>query len=67
MVAETPNMTPMLKMFEPTMFPIAISPCPLSVAFRLTTSSGALVPNSTMVRPITKGEILALRAKAELP
>ena len=37
-------MTPMLKMFEPTTFPMAMAPCPLAAAMELTINSGVLVP-----------------------
>ena len=49
------------------MFPTAISPCPDKDAFRLTTNSGALVPNATIVRPITRFDIFAFRAISVLP
>ena len=44
-------------MFEPTMFPIAISDSPLRAAIILVTNSGRLVPNATMVNPITRSEM----------
>ena len=37
-------MTPMLKMFEPTTFPMAMAPWPLAAAIELTINSGVLVP-----------------------
>jgi hypothetical protein len=67
MAAEIPRIAAILKMLEPMMLPTDISPWPDKVAFRLTTSSGALVPNATIVRPITRFDIFAFRANSELP
>ena len=52
-IALTPITTSRLKILDPTTFPIAISLLPLIAAERLTASSGALVPNATIVSPIT--------------
>lgn len=49
------------------MFPKTISESPLNEATELTTSSGAEVPKATMVKPITKLEILFFFAKDEAP
>lgn len=57
----------MLKILDPTTFPIDISPCPLKAALTLTTNSGALVPKATTVSPITSGDIFARTAREELP
>ena len=54
-------------MFDPTIFPNAISGLPSRLALTLTTSSGALVANATSVRPMTRGETPALRATVTPP
>ena len=43
----------MLKMFEPTMLPTAMSACLRAAATIAVTSSGSDVPTATMVRPIS--------------
>ena len=48
----------MLAMLEPTTLPMAISEAPLVLASIFTMSSGILVPILTIVRPITKSEML---------
>ena len=57
----------MLAMFEPITFPIAIPALPFMDDVMLTSSSGADVPNATIVIPITKGEMRNLRASATPP
>ena len=54
-----------LTMLEPKTFPKAISVCPDNAALVLTNSSGADVPNETIVRPIKSVDILNLRATSE--
>ncbi len=50
-----PSTKPRLQIFEPTTLPNA-SPCsPSNAARRHTASSGALVANATMVRPVING------------
>jgi hypothetical protein len=48
----------MLKILLPTTLPIAISALPCIEDRRLITNSGADVPNATIVRPITRSDIL---------
>ncbi len=48
-----PNTKPILAMLDPSALPIAKSPAPFSEALIDTITSGADVPNDTMVRPIT--------------
>ena len=48
--------------FDPIIFPIAISDLLNNAAFKLTPSSGKEVPNATMVSPITNLEIFNLEA-----
>jgi len=43
-IAESPRITAMLKMFEPTTLPMAMSGCPLKAAFNDTINSGIDVP-----------------------
>ena len=50
--AVTPKIINVLKIFEPTTFPIAISALPWIAESMLTTISGAEVPIPTMVTPI---------------
>ena len=66
-MAATPRATPTLNRLEPSAFPIAISGSPARAAMADENISGADVPNATIVRPITKGDIPRLRAKAEAP
>ena len=51
----------------PKTLPIAISELPLKLARILITSSGAEVPKETIVRPMTKSEILNFLAIDEAP
>ena len=50
--AQMPRMTKTLKMFEPTMLPIATSLLPAMAESTETTSSGVEVPTATIVRPM---------------
>lgn len=63
----TPRIKRMFEMFDPIALPIARSGLPPTAATMLTRSSGADVPNATIVRPITNGEILSLFAIEEAP
>ena len=45
-----------LKIFDPTMLPIAISQFPFFAAVTEVTSSGSDVPNATIVRPIKRSD-----------
>ena len=49
------------------MFPKIMSEYPLKDATELTTNSGAEVPNETIVKPMTKSDILFFFAKDEDP
>lgn len=53
--AASPRITATLNRFEPTTLSTAISPAPDNAALIETASSGALVPNATMVSPATRG------------
>lgn len=57
-IADTPIISKMLNMFEPIIFPIAISLFPLIAAVTLVTSSGKLVPIARIVRLIIFSLIL---------
>jgi hypothetical protein len=57
----------MLQILLPTTFPTAIILFPLIEEIRLTTNSGADVPNATTVKPITIGVTPRLRARLEDP
>lgn len=64
----TQRMRRMLAIFEPTIFPRAISLLPFILARTLTVSSGMEVPKATTVRPMTRLEIpnfFALDAEPE--
>lgn len=61
----TPKTNKILKMLEPTIFPMAISDSPLRAAITLVTNSGKLVPIATIVKPITRSETPKYRAKAQ--
>ena len=67
MIAAIPRMSKIFARLLPTIFPKAISVFPLKLEIKLTASPGALVPNATMVNPITNSEILNLFAVAEVP
>lgn len=53
--------------FEPTTFPMAMPFIPFNAEVRLTASSGRLVPNATIVSPITMEGIWKILAIPELP
>ena len=59
------NTSQVLAIFEPITFHKASSVCPLRAESTFTKSSGALVPNATIVSPITSGEIQKRAARAE--
>ena len=50
--AVIPSMIMVLKILEPTMFPMAMSALPWSEDMKLTTISGVDVPMPTIVRPM---------------
>ena len=50
------NTNAIFAMFEPITLLIAISGVPFKAAFKLTISSGAEVPNATIVKPIASSE-----------
>ena len=52
-IAVMPTMPRILKIFDPTTFPRAISAFPLMAETTLTTNSGAELPTATMVSPTT--------------
>ena len=52
-IAATPTISIVLKIFEPTTFPTAMSVVPFRADTKLTKNSGADVPIATTVRPIT--------------
>ena len=52
-----------LQMIEPTAFPYAISPCPMTADVEETITSGKVVPIDTIVAPITISDIRILRAR----
>ena len=54
--AAIPSTSPRLARLEPAMLPNAISVSPFKAPQILITSSGALVPNATTVRPTTYGD-----------
>ena len=56
-----------LNMLLPTTFPMAMSAFPSMEDITLTTNSGALVPNATIVKPITREDMLKRRAILEAP
>ena len=59
---ENPRMNKILKMFEPTTFPMAMSFSPLQAATMEIISSGRLVPKAMIVRPIRRSLIPKARA-----
>jgi hypothetical protein len=65
--AEIPRINARLHMFEPTIFPSAISELPRNADVVDTINSGAEVPKATIVRPITRGESDNLNAIAVEP
>ena len=66
-VAHIPKIASKLNIFEPIMLLRAISLEPSAAADMLTASSGALVPQATIVSPIIKPDTLKFFARAALP
>ncbi len=64
---QIPRIPSRLKVFEPRTLLIAISLEPCKDAVVLTASSGALVPQATIVKPIIRDETLKFFARAALP
>lgn len=65
-MAVMPRTSPIFEILDPITLPIARSGIPCKSALILTKSSGADVPNETIVIPINKGDILKYFAR-ELP
>src|SRR3989338_10741163 len=65
--ATMPRMSRMLAMLEPTTLPTAMSVTPLIADVILTESSGADVPNATIVRPMTSEDTPRRFAKDDAP
>lgn len=57
-----PVITRLLNIFDPSMFPRAISPSPFNIAINGVDNSGRLVPMAIIVRPIT-GSVKCVRAE----
>lgn len=66
-MALIPRMTKILAIFDPTTFPNARSVFPESALVTDTRSSGEDVPNATIVRPITIGDIFSLSDTEDAP
>ena len=66
-MAVRPRIPRMLKMFEPTILPMATSELPSRAPMTLTVSSGIDVPIPTIAAPMTKSETLYLRAMDTAP
>ena len=62
MTQVVPRTNKMLKMFEPTMLPTAISGCFFKAATMQVTNSGRLVPIATTVSPIILSEMFNICA-----
>ena len=62
-----PRMNSTLKTLLPTTLPTAMSVLPLRTAPTETATSGELVPNATIVRPTTRGEMPSESAILEAP
>ena len=65
--ADVPTTNKILKIFDPTMFPIAISALPFFAADTLVTNSGKEVPKATIVSPIKRSLIPKIRAICVAP
>ena len=65
--AHAPNIKKVFNIFEPITLPNIISPLLLINDWILTANSGALVPNATIVNPISIGLNLKFLAKDEAP
>ena len=66
-IAAQPTMSSVLKMFEPTTLPSAMSGVPFRADTKLTNSSGADVPAATIVSPITISGTFIRRASPDAP
>ena len=66
-IAVVPRIRRVLNIFDPIIFPTAISALPWAADMKLTTISGADVPMPTIVRPMTNSLIPVLRAMADDP
>lgn len=66
-MATMPIITRMLKMLDPTTLPMASWVAPRAADMTEMTSSGAEVPNDTIVRPITSSLTPQRRAMADEP
>ncbi len=66
-IDENPRIQKILKMFEPTIFPTAISLCHFLDAITDVASSGRDVHTATIVKPITISDIPKDRAIATAP
>lgn len=62
MLADTPNISKILNILEPSIFPIAMSLSPFIAAVTEVTSSGKLVPIAIIVKLITFSLIFKLCA-----
>ena len=62
-----PKINKIFAIFEPKIFPTAISEASFELASMLTRSSGILVPIETIVRPTTRSEILFFFAIQDEP
>ena len=67
MIAVTPSIQKTLKIFDPTIFPMAISDWLRRAAIIEVANSGSEVPTATMVRPISNSESQSARARSEAP
>ena len=67
MRADVPTTKRILKMLDPTIFPIAMSEFPFLAANMDVTSSGNEVPRATIVRPINRWLMPKCKAKLVAP
>ena len=66
MIAVPPKINPILKIFDPTIFPTEMLFNPRKAERIVTANSGADVPNATIVNPMTSSEtrsFLAIRTE----
>jgi len=66
-VAQTPRTRRILAMLEPITLPSAMPGAPFKFADMVTSNSGADVPNDTIVRPITVGDMPNMLARPTAP
>jgi hypothetical protein len=66
-IDENPRIQKILKIFEPTIFPTAISLCHFLAAITDVASSGRDVHTATIVKPMTISDIPNVRAIATAP